>query len=798
MNEYSATTTGRLRPAARWALALVATILVAGTMVVARAAATTPQPQPSPPSSSRWAAPGVEVQRAALAADEPVAEPSPTPSPSPSVTSTPGDTPSTTPSPTATPEPAPTPSAAPSASPAPAPTPTAPATTPSSGPDAVLQGGPAALALVGAPGSTTTYLPAGQPLADLLPFQAFRVVVQLANPGSVDIVAQPRVEYRAAGSGAFQVVPDEAAPGVPLHAAPEWVPAKGGTRVSPEAVTTPAGDARLPAPPGTRPAAGHRSSGAGTAPLLTLPAGTVTEQEFTLALSVDAPYQTGYELRVTDAGRPVPGLDVARVTVASAPRTLLSPGQRRGAAPDGEPAGVQPAYRLVSEPSTVAASATNRALFLVAADTPTDPTTVGPAGPATIHDPYSSTTSGQCGVCHQTHTARSGAIVKATSTTEQCYTCHAGGVGGPDVQAQYTLGQPANDPATRSYWSHDTADPTGHTLDTDNEFAGRLERHSQCTDCHDPHGTTSSAPTMTSAGWTLPGGLANVSGVAVTNGAAGTAPTYTWLDGTVAPVTAEYQLCFKCHSGYTTLPTNVPGKPSLDVTDLGVALNPANASYHPIEAPGRNQTQKLADSLAGTSPYKLWNFTTGDTVRCVSCHSSNTTGTSPDPAQNLPDATSTVHASTNRGILTRPYENRVLSAAGRFYDNTGFALCLTCHMETPFMNRFRPAAAEGTNFVFHGLHMSGISGDGSGGLDIDTPGAGQGNARCAECHFDDHGTTQAPGTQKVSGDRLVVFAPDVLPSKSMGGVPTFTKTATGGSCMLTCHGKDHQGATYTS
>ena len=365
------------------------------------------------------------------------------------------------------------------------------------------------------------------------------------------------------------------------------------------------------------------------------------------------------------------------------------------------------------------------------------------------------------------------------------------------MKAQYTLGQPANDPATRSYWSHDTADATGHILDSDNEFQGTLNRHSQCTDCHNPHGSTDDKPTMTATGWTAPGAVANVSGVAVTNGAAGSAPGYTWLDGTVAPVTAEYQLCFKCHSGFTTLPADVPGKPSQNVTDLGVALNPANASFHPIEAPGRNQTQKLADSLAGTSPYKLWNFSTGDTVRCVSCHSSNTTGTSTDPAQNAPDATSTVHASTNRGILTRPYENRVLSKAGAFYDNSGFALCLTCHMETPFMNERRPAAAEGTNFVFHGRHMSGISGDGSGGLDIDTPGAGQGNARCAECHFNSHGTTQQPMAQKLTGQGLVVFGPNVLPSKSMGGVPTFTKTATNGTCTLTCHGKDHQEAKYT-
>jgi predicted CXXCH cytochrome family protein len=445
-------------------------------------------------------------------------------------------------------------------------------------------------------------------------------------------------------------------------------------------------------------------------------------------------------------------------------------------------------YALATETAATAGTASDL----------TVPVTVGPNGPGTIHNPGGSTTTGQCSVCHQTHTAQSRALVKATSETDQCYTCHAGGTGGADVRAQYALGQPANDPTTRSYWSHDTTDPGDHVLDSNNEFQGKLTRHSQCSDCHDPHGATTDKAVMTSTGWTAPGGFTKASGVAVTNGAAGTVPTYTWLDGMVQPVTAEYQLCFKCHTSFTTQPDDVAGKPSQRTTDLAVDFNPANASYHPIEAPGRNQTQKLADSLAGPSSYKLWNFTTGDTIRCVSCHASNTTGTSADPAQNAPDSTLTVHASTNRAILIRPYENRVLSKGGQFYDAKGAALCLSCHMDTPFMNRYRPAAAEGTNFVFHGLHLSGITGEGSGGLDIDTPGAGQGNARCAECHFDSHGTTQLPAGQTVTGDRLVGFSPNVLPSKSMGGVPTFTKTATGGTCTLTCHGKDHQGARYTS
>ena len=140
-----------------------------------------------------------------------------------------------------------------------------------------------------------------------------------------------------------------------------------------------------------------------------------------------------------------------------------------------------------------------------------------------------------------------------------------------------------------------------------------------------------------------------------------------------------------------------------------------------------------------------------------------------------------MHASTNRGILIRPYENRMLSEAGQFYDAKGFALCLACHMETPFMNRLRPAAAEGTNFVFHGLHTSGITTKGSGGLDIDMPGAGQGNARCAECHFSNHGTTQ-PAERPEGVRRPARHLRAERPAEqAVGGLPKFTKTATGGT-----------------
>src|SRR5665811_2207579 len=99
--------------------------------------------------------------------------------------------------------------------------------------------------------------------------------------------------------------------------------------------------------------------------------------------------------------------------------------------------------------------------------------------------------------------------------------------------------------------------PSTHTRSDLDEFGGVSNRHSECADCHNSHKARSTDSTQSADGWDASGRLDGVSGVSVVNGAAGTAPTYTFLSGvtnpatSVYPVTREYQLCFKCHSGFT-------------------------------------------------------------------------------------------------------------------------------------------------------------------------------------------------------------------------------------------------------
>ena len=679
--------------------------------------------------------------------------------------------------------------------------------------------------------AAATYLTVDAPASDASQFQTFRVRFQLHNDGTAPITPTPQLEYRADGAAGFVVVPEATQLGSPLHITREWVPSVGGgTKQGPLEEAIAAADFMLPTQAGEA-VVGHHSMGANPDAKITLPAGSYTEQEFTVQLSMDAKYLTGYELRLTDGGTAPTGTQVARIVLGAQPALQLSAGQRQGV--------------VVVDPKAANAAGAIYPLFAAPTTAPTTPPTTPPttsadrtlatASPATAPagaplyaldaaavtpvavpvinpaaDPSTDSHgigAAQCGACHRGHTAKAPDLTKASQQSTLCFSCHSNAGPGKDVESQYALTRPANKADTRDYYSHNTADattPTRHTLNV-NEFEGVDNRHSECADCHNSHkaGTTDSTETLD--GWDISGRLAGVTGVAVTNSPTpGGAPTYKALDGVTDPVTREYQLCFKCHSGYTTLLPNIAGKPSTDALDKGKELNPNNPSFHPVEAAGTNQTDKMKASLAGTSPYKLWNFNTTSTVRCLNCHAGGRTGATADPALPQPGSSLQPHTSSNRGILLENYRDRVLkpsaaaSATDAAYSAGDFALCYVCHAEAPFANQSDPAdgSSNATNFKLHGLHLTGLEDNGDKGTDIDKAGDGQGNAICSECHFRTHSTTNKVGIQTSDDTRLVNFAPNVEPS---GGAISWTRAASpgSGSCTLTCHGYEHTARPYS-
>ena len=161
--------------------------------------------------------------------------------------------------------------------------------------------------------------------------------------------------------------------------------------------------------------------------------------------------------------------------------------------------------------------------------------------------------------------------------------------------------------------------------------------------------------------------------------------------------------------------------------------------------------------------------------------------TSPHIEASLADdgcaACHSAHRASGGSLLSGAYRTNPLMGALEPYAGADFALCITCHDEAPFADTSGSPSSL-TGFAGHGFHLGAAAENGTGGLDIETPGDGQGNALCAECHYNIHGV---PSSQR----GLVTFAPDVLPFNG-----TIAYDQASGSCTLTCHGKPHDGLTF--
>lgn len=347
----------------------------------------------------------------------------------------------------------------------------------------------------------------------------------------------------------------------------------------------------------------------------------------------------------------------------------------------------------------------------------------GPDPPA-----RTATDAGMCRNCHDPHgyTDANGLIPRLTLQREEklCLTCHDGSPATTQVMSD--LQKP---------YRHPVADYTGRHAgpgeSTPDAFARTPQnlRHAECEDCHNPHVARAdglAGPSGSDASLTTLG----TSRVSVLNGAAGTVPLYTLLPAsdTTSTPNAEYQLCFKCHSSWTTAPAGQ--------TDLARVLNPANPSFHPVEAPGQNPN---ISPLAFTSGWSANSLT-----RCGDCHGSDF-GLTRGP-----------HGSMYPGLLRAPYDanpgQRTMSSN---------ELCFTCHSYDVYANRNAPQSTLAASR-------------------FNTPGAGKGHADhvsgesvpCVDCHTT-HGSTTLP---------------NLLVTGRNPGINGYTRTANGGTCAPTCHG----------
>jgi predicted CXXCH cytochrome family protein len=388
----------------------------------------------------------------------------------------------------------------------------------------------------------------------------------------------------------------------------------------------------------------------------------------------------------------------------------------------------------------------------------------------------SGVTTDSCAACHRAHTAQDDKLQESVPESALCFSCHDGTGADSNIAAEYSdVTVPADDPAISSYYAHGLDLTSTHVSGPVDEFGGVLNRHSSCGDCHNPHSVNGDPPQETAGGWTPSGALASIAGVS-----AGLA----WQN----PMTLEYELCLKCHSRYTVLLSS--STPTYDKSDKAAEIDATNASYHPIAAPGANTTPQLQNSLNGGT---LWQLSTSSTIRCTQCHGNYRLVGDP-PTVDVPASTARLapHTSRYRSLLIANYRNRELRAQNEAYNSSDFSLCYLCHSEAPFTTAANDPRAD-TNFRYHGMHLNGIGDVGGGGTDINVAGAGQGNAVCAECHFELHSTDLAPWAANRNYAGGVNFGPNVQPRPSQL-YPSWESTSR--TCALVCHGVDHDNESY--
>lgn len=228
-----------------------------------------------------------------------------------------------------------------------------------------------------------------------------------------------------------------------------------------------------------------------------------------------------------------------------------------------------------------------------------------------------------CWQCHGNSGITIGGFVGKTGTG-------AGGV-------RMDIATPYNRVGTNA-WKHDTTVIGDHfDAETASNFSGTA-RHAQCVDCHDPHATrqVASTPVHTFGSSQAGAALYGVVGVKPTFGATNWTSPSAYTTIRLASNTTDYEayVCFKCHSGNTTLPTT-GGSGAFGATDLALEFNPNNQAGHNVMG---GTTVWPKSTVASGLPYAFAAFPTGtftgatiagvsvtSKLTCTDCHTSDTT-----------------------------------------------------------------------------------------------------------------------------------------------------------------------------
>ena len=331
-------------------------------------------------------------------------------------------------------------------------------------------------------------------------------------------------------------------------------------------------------------------------------------------------------------------------------------------------------------------------------------------------DPWPHTTAttvaaNACENCHAPHTAGTKERLLNFADEElNCFSCHSGNVAAGNIQAEFN--KSSAHPVLNTTGRHDPAeDPVNPP------------RHVECSDCHNPHAANGSSAVAPLAS----GALAGVTGVNATG-------------GVVTPATREFELCFRCHADSVARgPARVPRR--IVQTNTRLEFAPTAASFHPVEAVGRNPNV----------PSLIAPWTTSKLMYCTDCHNNNQGQGAGGAGPNGP-----------HGSIYTPLLERRLEMVDYQTENAAvYALCYKCHSRSSILSD--------VSFKEHKKHI----------VDKQTA--------CTTCH-DPHGVAVTT--------HLINFNTAYVTPSSNGRLEFVDSGTYRGNCSLRCHGKDHRAESY--
>ncbi len=282
-----------------------------------------------------------------------------------------------------------------------------------------------------------------------------------------------------------------------------------------------------------------------------------------------------------------------------------------------------------------------------------------------------------------------GSINPSGNTDEfVCYTCHGNATTGIDLSGKdlVTAVTKASNHPVESDSIHDTLNEENAAF-SDGTFSG-TNRHVNCLDCHGPHQTQQGlhSPGVS----TLAGALVGAGGIGIVS-LPGEWTAFTASNFTTHPgqATAEYQICFKCHSSFAYNTSPPTGE-----TDQALEFNVNNDSYHWI----------MTDQAATQAPD--WT-TANDTPRTDSTNRSMTFSSGSPWAKDSPMVCSDCHGNDDSAGVQGPHGSAFTPLLTKAWSatsgiSTPDGLCFDCH-------DFQTYAGENTNLGVSGFARSGGS-----------------------------------------------------------------------------------------